>query len=71
MFSVVHQVTSSGVSGTVYNGVADWLYEEEILGQSHTTYVSNVIFINSLFSFYISFIRTGPSLPTSVSMTPG
>jgi len=39
--SVVHQVTSSGVSGTVYNGVADWLYEEEILGQSHTTYVSN------------------------------
>lgn len=23
----VHQVTTSGVQGAVYNGVADWLYE--------------------------------------------
>ena len=23
----VHQVTISGIPGTVYNGVADWLYE--------------------------------------------
>ena len=25
--STVHQVTTSGVPGTIYNGVADWLYE--------------------------------------------
>ena len=30
----VEQVTQTGVPGTIYNGVADWLYEEEILGQS-------------------------------------
>ena len=30
----VERVTKTGVPGTIYNGVADWLYEEEILGQS-------------------------------------
>ena len=25
----VYQVTISGIPGTVYNGVADWLYEGE------------------------------------------
>ena len=23
----VHEVTNSGIQGTIYNGVADWLYE--------------------------------------------
>ena len=32
--SAVERLTKSGVSGTVYNGVADWLYEEEILGSA-------------------------------------
>ena len=30
--SAVERLTRSGVPGTVYNGVTDWLYEEEILG---------------------------------------
>ena len=37
----MHQLTSSGEPGTIYNGIADWLYEEEILGQSHATYITN------------------------------
>ena len=32
IISVVTQLTDSGEPGTIYNGVADWLYEEEILG---------------------------------------
>ena len=28
----MHQLTDSGEPGSLYNGVADWLYEEEILG---------------------------------------
>ena len=40
LFSVLHQLTATGEPGTIYNGIADWLYEEEILGQSHTTYVT-------------------------------
>ena len=53
--SVVTQLTSSGEAGTIYNGVADWLYEEEILGQSHT------VFTNKQGSrlAYISFNDTG------------
>ena len=30
----VEQLTLTGEPGTIYNGVSDWLYEEEILGQS-------------------------------------
>ena len=30
--SAVERLTRSGAAGTVYNGVTDWLYEEEILG---------------------------------------
>ena len=37
----MHQLTTSGKAGTVYNGVADWLYEEEILGRSETIYINN------------------------------
>jgi len=36
----VHRITLSGLRGTIYNGVADWLYEEEILGQSEALWVS-------------------------------
>ena len=32
--SLVTALTRTGERGTIYNGVADWLYEEEILGQS-------------------------------------
>ena len=28
-----------GVPGLIYNGIADWLYEEEILGQSSASWV--------------------------------
>ena len=41
VLSDVNQLTTSGEAGTIYNGVADWLYEEEILGQSHTTFINN------------------------------
>ncbi|XP_059812265.1 dipeptidyl aminopeptidase-like protein 6 isoform X5 [Hypanus sabinus] len=32
--SVAQRLTSSGTEGVVYNGIADWLYEEEVLGTS-------------------------------------
>ena len=35
-----HPLTTSGEPGTVYHGVADWLYEEEILGASRALWVS-------------------------------
>ena len=34
----MHQLTDSGEPGSLYNGVADWLYEEEILGRSSALY---------------------------------
>ena len=53
--SVVTQLTDSGEAGTIYNGVADWLYEEEILGQSHTVYTNK----QGSRLAYISFNDTG------------
>ena len=35
------RLTDSGEAGTVYNGVADWLYEEEILAQSPAIFISS------------------------------
>ena len=32
--SAVERLTRTGVPGMVYNGVTDWLYEEEILGSA-------------------------------------
>ena len=40
-FSSVFRLTDSGEAGTVYNGVADWLYEEEILAQSPAIFISS------------------------------
>ena len=34
---VVHKVTLSGLQGTIYNGVADWLYEGCYKYQRNTT----------------------------------
>ena len=45
----------TGEPGTIYNGVADWLYEEEILGQSHTVYPAR----DGSKLAYISFNDTG------------
>ena len=53
--SVITQLTDSGEAGTLYNGVADWLYEEEILGQSHTVYTNK----QGSRLAYISFNDTG------------
>ena len=53
--SLVTQLTVSGEPGTIYNGVADWLYEEEILGQSHTVYPAR----DGSKLAYISFNDTG------------
>ena len=39
--SSVFRLTDSGEAGTVYNGVADWLYEEEILAQSPAIFISS------------------------------
>ena len=41
--SSVFRLTDSGQAGTVYNGVADWLYEEEILAQSPAIFVSREV----------------------------
>lgn len=37
---VIAQITTSGVPGVIYNGVPDWVYEEEILGVDTAFWVS-------------------------------
>ena len=39
--SSVFRLTDTGEAGTVYNGVSDWLYEEEILAQSPAIFLSS------------------------------
>ena len=39
--SLVTALTTTGQPGNIYNGVADWLYEEEILAQSPAIFVSS------------------------------
>ena len=53
--SLITQLTVTGEPGTIYNGVADWLYEEEILGQSHTVSPAS----DGTKLAYISFNDTG------------
>ena len=36
----VLRLTVTGLAGTIYNGVSDWLYEEEILGQTAAVFLS-------------------------------
>ena len=36
----VLRLTVTGLAGTIYNGVSDWLYEEEILGQTGAVFLS-------------------------------
>ncbi|XP_037913520.1 inactive dipeptidyl peptidase 10 isoform X3 [Hermetia illucens] len=36
----VYRVTRDAVPGVVYNGIPDWLYEEEILGTNHAIWMS-------------------------------
>ncbi|XP_059616600.1 inactive dipeptidyl peptidase 10 isoform X2 [Phlebotomus argentipes] len=36
-----YRVTKTGVPGVIHNGVADWLYEEEVLGTSASIALSN------------------------------
>lgn len=45
------QITDDGVENTVYNGIADWVYEEEILQATNAMYWSP----NSRFLAYIKF----------------
>ncbi len=33
-------MTTDGESTTVYNGIPDWVFEEEVLGSSSATYLS-------------------------------
>ena len=39
--SLVTALTTTGQRGNIYNGVADWLYEEEILAQSAALWPSS------------------------------
>ncbi|XP_975282.1 inactive dipeptidyl peptidase 10 isoform X2 [Tribolium castaneum] len=51
---LVCRITSTGKPSLVYNGVPDWLYENEILKTSHTVWFSP----NSLYLLYITFNDT-------------
>lgn len=37
----VFRVTKTGVPGVIYNGIPDWLYEEEILSSNTALWMSN------------------------------
>ena len=60
-------MTVTGEPGTLYNGVSDWLYEEEILGTSGT------VFINPLATkmAYMSFNDSNVELHTMKSFSHG
>ncbi|XP_044263450.1 inactive dipeptidyl peptidase 10 isoform X2 [Tribolium madens] len=51
---LVCRITNTGKPNLVYNGVPDWLYENEILKTSHTVWFSP----NSLYLLYITFNDT-------------
>lgn len=34
------QITTNGVPGIIYNGVPDWVYEEEIIGENYALWFS-------------------------------
>ncbi|XP_066974169.1 dipeptidyl peptidase 4 isoform X3 [Macrobrachium rosenbergii] len=36
----VHRITSTGIPGVIYNGVPDWVYEEEILNSNSAVWFS-------------------------------
>ncbi|XP_023327805.1 dipeptidyl aminopeptidase-like protein 6 [Eurytemora carolleeae] len=38
--STVHRITSTGVEGVLFNGVPDWIYEEELLNSGSASWVS-------------------------------
>lgn len=38
--ATTYRVTKSGVPGVIYNGIPDWLYEEEILGSNSAIWMS-------------------------------
>lgn len=38
--AVDYQITDTGVVGTVYNGVPDWVYEEEVFGSNKALWFS-------------------------------
>lgn len=38
--SITYRVTKSGVPGVIYNGIPDWLYEEEILASNTAIWMS-------------------------------
>ncbi|XP_063919511.1 inactive dipeptidyl peptidase 10 isoform X1 [Zophobas morio] len=51
---LVCRITNTGKQNILYNGVPDWLYENEILRTSHTVWFSP----NSLYLLYITFNDT-------------
>ena len=58
--SLVTALTTTGERGNIYNGVADWLYEEEILAQSPAIFISS----EATKIAYISFNDTNVELST-------
>ena len=64
--SAVERLTKSGVSGTVYNGVTDWLYEEEILGSAVALWPSR----SGTRLAYLSFNDTEVDLITLRNFSP-
>lgn len=51
---LVCRITSTGEKNIIYNGIPDWLYENEILKRSHTVWFSP----NSLYLLYITYNDT-------------
>ena len=64
--SAVERLTTSGVSGAVYNGVTDWLYEEEILGSAGALWPSR----SGARLAYLSFNDTEVDLITLRNFSP-
>ena len=49
--SSVFRLTDTGEAGTLYNGVSDWLYEEEILATSPAIFLSTLATKMAFMSF--------------------
>ncbi|KAL5282068.1 hypothetical protein ACFFRR_005370 [Megaselia abdita] len=51
------RISNDGVPGTIYNGVPDWLYEEEVLGVDHAIWMTDDGYLMLYASFNDSLVN--------------
>jgi hypothetical protein len=63
--TTMHRLTTTGEEGVVFNGVPDWLYEGQLVGDPHFTYVHILKIKGAEIVLFSS--RTIPNLSARIS----